>query len=127
MKTSHILVVVLILGLTLSGCVRVGTRVCTVNQTGCDFVDHVLRIYPSGVICATWNVDMAQYSGTAPSASFAVKPGDDELVETLKFAQENDKPVRVWYAGQKYVLQSTCHADYPHVIYRAELVGKQAS
>ncbi len=122
MKVAPIFVL-LLLGLTLVGCVRVGSRVCTTETAGCDFTDHVLSIRPSGVICATWDVDMAQYNAAGePQPSFAVKPHDDSLIETLKSASENDQPVHVWYAGEQYVLQSTCNADYALVIYRAEKV-----
>lgn len=114
-------IILAIVALSLVGCIRVGSRVCTIDQAGCDFTDHVMRIYPSGVICATWDVDFAQYNSAGePTPSYAVNPHDDNLIQTLKNASENDKPVHVWYAGEQYVLQSTCHADYPLVIYRAE-------
>lgn len=116
------LAVFAVLLLALVGCVRVGSRVCTTDQAGCDFTDHVMRIYPSGTLCATWDVDFAQYNSAGePTPSFAVKPHDDALIQTLKTASENDRPVHVWYAGEQYVLQSTCSADYALVVYRAEV------
>lgn len=106
-----------------SGCVSVGTRVCGMNQPGCDFTDHVLTTWPNGRLCPTWNVRFAGYQPNGqPTDTYGVAQ-DDALVATLRKASDEDKPVHVWYAGENLLLYASCKSDYPLVIYRAEIEG----
>lgn len=123
MKTLIVVLAALAVA-AMSGCFGVGTRVCTMDTSGCDFVDHVLTISPSGTVCPTWNVQMAQYNPSGqPTDTYSITTGPDEdrIVETLTQASRENLPVHVWYAGEKYVLYLKCKADYPHVIYDARI------
>ena len=116
--------------LASSGCFGVGTRICAQHQTGCDFTDHVLTVFQSGTVCPTWNVQFAQYNPTGQSTdTYAITPGPDQdrIVATLREASEKNLPVHVWYAGQKYIVYLKCKADYPLVIYDAQLVDTTSS
>lgn len=107
-----------------SGCFGVGTRVCALHQAGCDFTDHVLTVSPSGTFCPTWNVQFAQYNPSGqPTDTYAIQEGRDDIVATLRQASEQNRPVHVWYAGENFVIYNKCHADYPLVIYQAELLN----
>lgn len=113
----------LVVGIALvSGCVGVGTRVCAQHQPGCDFTDHVLTVSPSGTLCPTWNVRFAQYQPNGqPTDTYAIQEGRDDIVATLRKASDENLPVHVWYAGEKYVVYLKCKADYPLVIYDAKI------
>lgn len=118
-----LLAVLAVLASASPGCIGVGSRVCAEHQAGCDFTDHVLRVFPSGTVCPTWNVQFSFYQPDGqPTDTYGVQYGNDKVMETLRKASQNNLAVHVWYAGSDYVIYNKCHSDFPLVVYDAQIV-----